>query len=156
LRFIGKEAYISDWFGEKLNERHVRQALGELLARYTVQPVFAMVACDDAGTSHLTSSRFAYTLFIEAPEIADDTLKCLGYELETALQDNYHYHYCRELGQLGSLRLFRIAGGAVAAYLAACQAHGQRTGDTKLVALHRLGGWAQVFQGQMVELGKKC
>lgn len=156
FRFIGKEAYISDWFGEKLNERHVRQALDELLARHAIQPVFAMVACDEAGVSPLTSGRFAYTLFIEAPEIADDTLKRLGYELETALQENYHYRYCRELGQLGPLRVFRIVGGAAAAYLAACQAHGQRAGDIKLVALHRLGGWAQVFQGQMVERETKC
>jgi hypothetical protein len=156
LRFVGKEAYISDWFGEKLNERHVRRALAEVLARHAVQPVFAMLACDDAGASPLTSSRFAYTLFIEAPEIADDTLKRLGCELETALQENYHYRYCRELGQLGSLRVFRIVGGAAADYLLACQAHGQRAGDIKLVALHRLGGWAQVFQGQTVELGTKC
>lgn len=156
FRFVGKEAYISDWFGEKLNERHVRQALAEVFARHAVQPVFAMLACDDAGPSSLTSSRFAYTLFIEAPEIADDILKGLGPELETALQENYHYRYCRELGQLGPLRVFRIVGGAAAAYLAACQAHGQRAGDIKLAALHRLGGWAQVFQGQMVEQGTKC
>ncbi len=151
FRFLGKEAHVSDWFGEKLNERHVRQALAEVLARHAVQPAFVMVACDDAGASLLTASRFAYTLFIEAPEIADDILKELGQELETALQENYHYRYCRELGQLGRLRVFRIGGGAAAAYLAACQAHGQRAGDIKLVALHRLGGWAQVFQGQMVE-----
>jgi hypothetical protein len=156
LRFVGKEAYISDWFGEKLNERHVRQALAEVFARHAVQPVFAMLACDDGGTSHLTSSRFAYTLFIEAPGIADDTLRRLGYELETALQENYHYLYCRQLGQLGPLRVFRIESRALAAYLSACQGHGQRAGDIKLVALHRLGGWTQVFQGQTVALGKKC
>ena len=30
LKFVGKESYISDWFGEKLNERHVRQTLDQV------------------------------------------------------------------------------------------------------------------------------
>jgi len=149
LCFAGKEASISDWFGEKLNERHVSQALAKLFAHYAIQPVFAMVAGDEGGT--LSSSGFAYTLFIEAPLAADEMLKRLGYDLETALQENYHYRYCRELGQLGPLQLFRIETGALAAYLSFCQSHGQRAGDIKPVALHRLSGWAQVFRGQRVE-----
>lgn len=153
LRFVGKEASISDWFGEKLNERHVRQALAELFARHAIQPVFAMVAGDEGEV--VNPGRFAYTLFIEAPGTGDETLTRLGHELETALQENYHYRYCRELGQLGPLQLFRIEAGALAAYLSFCQRHGQRSGDIKPVALHRLGGWAQVFQGQRVKLEEK-
>lgn len=156
LRFVGKEAYISDWFGEKLNERYVRQALAALFAQHAVQPVFAMLACDDAGAPHSISGRFAYTLFIEASDTTDNTLRQMGIELETALQENYHYRYCRELGQLGPLRVFRIESGALAAYLLACQAHGQRVGDIKPLALHRLGGWAQAFQGQMIKLETNC
>jgi hypothetical protein len=165
LRFVGKEAYVSDWFGEKLNERHVQRALAELLTRHAIQPAFAMVACDEqAGnpgathfqsSTHLSSS-FAYTLFIEAPAVTDDILRQVGCELETALQENYHYRYCRELGQLDALRVFRIDNDALATYLTVCQTHGQRAGDIKLVALHRLGGWSQVFQGQMVGLETKC
>lgn len=150
LRFAGKEVSISDWFGEKLNERHVSQALAELFARHAIQPVFAMVAGEDSGM--LNSSPFAYTLFIEAPMANDETLRRLGHELESALQENYHYRYCRELGQLGPLQLFRIEAEALAAYLSFCQSHGQRVGDIKPVALHRLGGWTQVFQGQRLEL----
>lgn len=156
LRFIGKEAYISDWFGEKLNERHVRQALDNLLTRHALQPAFAMVACDDLGTKHLKTGHYAYTLFIEVEAISADTLRQVGSELETALQENYHYHYCRQLGQLESLQVFRIDHGALAAYLSFCQAHGQRVGDIKPTALHRLGGWSQVFQGQFVTLGMNC
>jgi hypothetical protein len=187
LRFVGKEAYVSDWFGEKLNERHVGQVLAELFARYTIQPNFAMVACDEIGATHFQSldlaeptkwpvdddhreaqrgqakasygqdkytshpkSNPAYTLFIEAPAAADDTLRLLGDNLEAALQENYHYRYCRQLGQLGPLRVFRIDGNALATYLRACQAHGQRAGDIKPVALHRLGGWSQFFRGQTI------
>jgi hypothetical protein len=156
LRFAGKEAYVSDWFGEKLNERHVRQALAGLFARYTIQPVFAMLACDEPGTAHPTSAGFAYTLFIEAPAISDQTLSRLGSELEKALLENYHYRYCRELGQLDPLQVFRIDNGALAAYLSFCQAHGQRAGDIKPVALHRLGGWSQLFQGYLLEPEQNC
>jgi hypothetical protein len=163
LRFVGKEAYVSDWFGEKLNERHVRQALAELFSRHAIQPAFAMVACDEIGATHACRERSgriesaahlksnpAYTLFIEAPTAADDTLRLLGDNLEAALQENYHYRYCRQLGQLGPLRVFRIDGNALATYLMVCQAHGQRAGDIKPVALHRLGDWAQFFQGQTI------
>jgi hypothetical protein len=154
LRFLGKEAYLSDWFGEKLNERHVRQVLDELFTRYAIRPTFAMLACDaqpkDRGTTHLDSSHFAYTLYIEVEGVPEATLKQLGDELEAALQEAYHYRYCRDLGQLGALRVFRIDNGALEAYLSACQAHGQRAGDIKPVALHGRGGWSQVFQGRMV------
>ena len=95
-------------------------------------------------------------LFIEAPETSDQTLNLLGSELERTLQENYHYRYCRELGQLDPLRVFRIDEGALAAYLSFCQAHGQRAGDIKLVALHRLGGWSQVFRGYILEGGQNC
>ncbi len=154
LRFLGKEAYLSDWFGEKLNERHVRQALDELFTHYAIRPTFAMLACDEQPkgrrTTHLNSSHFAYTLYIEAEGVSEATLKQLGGELEATLQENYHYRYCRDLGQLDALCVFCIDNGALETYLSVCQAHGQRAGDIKPVALHRLGGWSQVFQGRIV------
>jgi hypothetical protein len=154
LRFLGKEAYLSDWFGEKLNERHVRQALDELFTRYAIHPSFAMLACDeqpkDKGASPPNSRHFAYTLYIEVEEVPQAILKQLGDELETALQENYHYRYCRDLRQLDPLRVFRIDKGALETYLSVCQSHGQRAGDIKPVALHRLEGWSQAFQGKIV------
>jgi hypothetical protein len=144
LRFVGKTAHVSDHFGEKLNERHVRQALDNLLNRYALHPTFAMLACE----TELKPP--AYVLFIEAQDVSNEFLQQLGVELETALQENFHYRYCRDLGQLGVLRVFRINGGAMAAYLTTCQAHGQRAGDIKPVALHRLGGWLEVFRGRMI------
>ncbi len=148
LRFVGKESYISDWFGEKLNERRVSESLDRICRRHAVQPVFAMVAYETATG--------AYTLFIEAAASADDTLRQVGQALELALQENYHYRYCRQLGQLGPLQLFHIASGGPAAYLSFCQAHGQRAGDIKPLALHRLSGWTEIFQGQTIEMGVNC
>ncbi len=144
LRFLGKEAHISDWFGEKLNELHVQQALATLLTRQAIQPTFAMVACDEAA------GHFAYTLFIEVNGVADEVLRRLGHELEGALQQNYHYRYCRHLGQLDPVRVFHIDGDALDVYLSVCQAFGQRAGDIKPVALHHRGGWLRSFQGRML------
>ena len=46
LRFVGREGHVSDWFGEKLHERHVRTALEGVLAAGALQPEFAMLACE--------------------------------------------------------------------------------------------------------------
>jgi hypothetical protein len=139
--FSGRDAHISDRFGEKLNERHVRQALDGVLTSLAVRPMFAMVACDEA------SNRHAYTLFIEAPGQPDDALSLLGDELEKALLENYHYGYCRDLSQLDAVRVFRVESGALEVYLSVCQAHGQRLGDIKPIALHRLGVGFEPFEG---------
>jgi hypothetical protein len=144
LRFLGKAAHLVDWFGEKLNERHVAQALATLLAQYTLRPAFTLLACETE------SQPPAYVLFIEATEAKDTALLTIGAALETALQDNFHYRYCRNLGQLGAVRVFRLERGAAESYLAHCQAHGQRAGDIKPVLLHARNGWARSFQGEFI------
>lgn len=144
LRFIGKAAHIADHFGEKLNALHVERALAAHLERLGLQPTFAMVACE-----HLPEGA-AYLLFIEQPEVADERLAPLGSALEAALCENFHYRYCRALGQLGPLRLFRVQGGQ-ASYLARCQALGQRAGDIKPLVLHQRDGWLAAFTGHWVE-----
>ena len=93
------------------------------------------------------AGRHAYTLFVEAHEQPDEILRRLGAELETALQENYHYRYCRELGQLDALRVVRIEGGGLETYLSVCQARGQRAGDIKPTALHHDQGWSSFFRG---------
>jgi hypothetical protein len=147
VRFAGKEALVSDWFGEKLNERHVAAALGATLARHDLSPALAMVACDDRERPP------AYALYIEAYDASNAVLLRVANDLEAALCQNYHYRYCRDLGQLGPLRAYRIEGGAQSAYLAACRAHGQRVGDVKPVALHPRGGWSRAFRGAYVAPG---
>lgn len=144
MRFVGKAANVSDWFGEKVHEQHVQPALDTLLDRYAVEPTFVMVACDEAAGPP------AYTLFIEVADQPDATLPEIGAELETVLRENYHYRYCRDLGQLDAVRVFRIDSDALETYLTVCQAHGQRAGDIKPVVLHRLGGWARHFRGRFL------
>ena len=103
-----------------------------------------MVACE------IDMTPASYILFIETPTTADEVLRQLGVELDTALQENFHYHYARDLGQLASLRVFRIDRGGLETYLATCQAHGQRIGDIKPVALHQRTGWLDAFQGKLI------
>lgn len=144
LRFVGKAAHISDRCGEKIHEVHVRQALDSLLQRYALDAAFAMVACEQYDR------HYAYTLFIEAPASPNAVLQALGHDLEILLQANYHYRYCRDLGQLQALRVFRITQDGQADYLAQCQRHGQRAGDIKPVALHQHPGWVQAFRGSLL------
>lgn len=125
LKFVGKENNVSDHFGEKVSEQQVRAALAGVSAR------FLMVACEGN----------AYTVYIESDNAAD-----VGQRLETALLANVHYRYCRELGQLEPVRLFRVARDGQSRYLAASYARGQRLGNVKPGLLQRAGGWQQVFQ----------
>lgn len=138
LRFQGKRNLVADWFGEKLNEQHVRAALDALFSRYAIDPSFAMLACNTSLHPP------AYMLYLEAV-ITPDIQPTLAQALEQQLEQNIHYRYCRSLGQLGPLRIFKIHSGAQNAYLAACQRHGQRSGDIKMLALHRRDGWETIF-----------
>ncbi|MBI5017964.1 MAG: GH3 auxin-responsive promoter family protein [Deltaproteobacteria bacterium] len=143
LRFLGKEDQVSDWFGEKLDEGHVREVLDAALARQGLGAAFALLACEPGG------SPAAYTLFLESPG-ADQSLLAVASDLEAALGANYHYRYCRALGQLGPVRVFRVAGGGAEACLRACADAGQRLGDVKPALLSRRGGWSSHFRGHFV------
>lgn len=142
IRFLGKEAHISDFFGEKVNEHHLQQVVTGLLSRLNLSPSFVMVACEAEDNRH------AYTLFIESHGESEERLRTLGRELEASLEENYQYRYCRDLGQLEPLRVFRIERGALETYFARCQRHGQRAGDVKPLLLQRCNGWASVFEGK--------
>jgi hypothetical protein len=133
LRFVGKESNVSDHFGEKLSELHVRAAL-------RAEARFALVAREGG----------AYTLFVETDR-DDDELLLAAERLEAALQDNVHYRYCRQLGQLGPLRVFRIAGRGAELYLEECRRRGQRLGEVKPGVLRADSGWSTVFGGRFVE-----
>jgi hypothetical protein len=132
LRFIGKEALVSDHFGEKLNERHVCAAVEAL----RLDATFAMVACQDN----------AYTLIVETVE-SDERLLMAAEQLDAALQENVHYRYCRQLGQLAPLRVFRVMQNAQAGYLNGCHRRRVQIGAAKPLLLQRGSGWVDDFKG---------
>jgi hypothetical protein len=144
IRFVGRLAYVSDWFGEKLNEAHVARIFGERFQSCRISPGFGMLACAPALPCP------AYVLYIDTTE-PDDILTHLASRIEADLRCSFQYNYARRLGQLAPLRVFR-AEGAADTYLSAAVRAGQRAGDIKPLALDRHNGWSQVFRGGFVSL----
>jgi hypothetical protein len=143
IRFLGKEELVSDRFGEKLDERHVSETLREGLARHASDARFAMLAFEEESRS--------YALFIEAEGVGETALVSLADRIEGKLRENHHYRYCRNLGQLRHLRVFRVGRGAAETYQAVCRLDGQRAGDIKPVALHAASDWSRRFEGRFVD-----
>ena len=143
VRFAGRHGHVSDWFGEKLNEVHVRGIFESVFSEFNIAPAFAMLACDNSGAVS------TYTLYLETSG-SDATLRKAADSMERRLQENFHYRYARQLGQLGSLRIF-LAQDAASAYLNSCFSPGQRIGDIKPPCLDRGDGWSGRFQGRFLE-----
>jgi GH3 auxin-responsive promoter len=140
IRFVGRRAYVSDWFGEKLNEAHVASVLRDALDSAGISASFAMLACDP------DLSPPAYVLYVETGA-SDESADRVGRLVESSLRHNFHYDYARLLGQLGPLRVFRAEQSA-ATYLDAGVRAGQRAGDVKPLALDRRDGWSRRFHGR--------
>jgi hypothetical protein len=140
VRFVGRQGYISDWLGEKLNEAHVSRLLQAAFSALEILPSFAMLACDTEPPAP------GYVLYIDSAE-RGNLLDCAAAKIETGLCDNFHYRYARELGQLAPLRVFRVHGAAEIYQTAGHQA-GQRVGGIKPLSLDRRNGWSRVFQGK--------
>jgi GH3 auxin-responsive promoter len=138
VEFIGKGDLVSDLCGEKLHEAHVRRILEELLGDFQLQPSFAMMAPEWGQPP-------AYVLFLEAPLSSSRILENLASRLEAQLLENYHYAYCRRLGQLGPARAVLARSRASELYLERCALLGQRRGSVKPTALHAKSGWSEWF-----------
>lgn len=133
IRFVGKADHISDWFGEKLEERFVARVLQDMFAKRALSPSFAMLAPDD-------TEGFRYILYLESEQFVEK----LNEDLDIALRANFHYDYCRKLGQLQTLEVIYVADGAQA-YLKACQRRGQKLGNIKPGVLQKTTGWRDLF-----------
>ena len=149
VRFVGKSDLIADASGEKLNEHHVRGVIQSATAAYASAPVFAMLAYE------MRSTGGGYVLFLEWPDASDEVLAAVAAAVERSLNDNYHYQYCRLLGQLEAVTAFRVRHDAPDVYLTACVAGGQRLGDIKPAALHPGRGWAARFDGYAIPANRR-
>lgn len=141
FRFLGKGDKVSDWFGEKLNEQFVSAILADLMREYKLTPNFAMLAPDDNG------NEFRYTLYLELPPFQRTRVihPEFSSRLDRKLRQNFHYDYCRKLGQLAAPGLFMIDQGATEAFLQAYENQGQRLGNIKPTSLQKTTGWDNVF-----------
>lgn len=158
LRFLGKEDAVTDLFGEKLNEFHVRRAVSAQLAARQIQTSFYLLAPeqDSDCSAH-------YTLFMqlraENVESHVERLLELARSLEENLQENFNYRYCRRLGQLSPLRVFLMTGGeaeAIELFVKTCGSLGQRLGNIKPAFLHPYLHWSKVFSGYYLESMTSC
>ncbi|MFY9825951.1 MAG: GH3 auxin-responsive promoter family protein, partial [Thermoanaerobaculia bacterium] len=142
LRFVGKTDQVSDWFGEKLNERFVAGVLRGLFERHRLEPSFALLAPERASGRSAGDLRYALYLEIglEAGHLADPA--ALTAELDRALSENFHYAYCRRLGQLAPPRIAPVVDGQER-YLRACQRQGQKMGNVKPSMLQKTTHWSE-------------
>ena len=91
---------------------------------------------------------YAYTLYVEAGDVEAGipaNAEALASTLDVLLRRNFHYDYCRRLGQLGPTRV-RWVRGAGATYLAVCQARGMKLGNIKPALLDRGTEWEAAFE----------
>ncbi len=151
IRFVGRQSKVVDICGEKLNEEYVYAIVTNILAKYTLNTTFWMMAPEWPD-----ENRPFYTLFIQfTPDTLsnEDQLHDVASEIDNAMQHSYHYEYSRRLGQLDHCRLFVIApdSDALQTYLTVCTDLGQRLGDIKSTVLHAYQGWSRYFMGKFVD-----
>ncbi len=146
LRFVGRIDRVSDRFGEKLHDDHVARAISQVVEPLQLGVRFAMVAPDERDGAT------AYTLYLESERPAP---AAVAEELHRALCDNPHYRYCWELGQLATVRLFRIDEDGHRVAVDRALERGARLGDVKPVALSSVDGWSDRFRGAYLRDAEK-
>ena len=144
LEFRGRGQFVSDLFGEKLDERFVQRILDEELSRLNICPDFTMIAPD----KNEDTQSVAYTLFLEvSSECCSKSFEILKSNLEQRLCDNFHYAYCRRLGQLSPFQIFLVNSFGNEAYMNGCVSLGQKLGNIKPQLLRKEFGWPSRFVG---------
>ena len=112
--FLGKSENVSDFFGEKLNEQHVKEVIA------------------GKGFRLLVPSDDRYILYTETDTDVGT--------IEQGLRENYHYDYCRNIGQLKEVKVVKIAD-AEKQYIENCLSCGIRLGDIKPQYLSSRKNW---------------
>lgn len=128
IKFKGKENKVSDMFGEKLSEEFIKQVTEEE-SKYAD---FLMLAPETDR----------YVLYIKSDALPID--------MDLKLRENFHYDYCRKLGQLKELKIFKLRGNPKEDYINGCVEKGQRMGDIKPTVLSLCSGWDRIFKGEYI------
>ena len=134
IEFLGKEAHISDYYGEKINEIHV----GELFKRLEVEGFAALAP--------FGINPMSYCVFMEnAP------LDLAGFKskVDTILRENFHYDYARILGQIGDVKVFIITEDPWEAYYSK-RSEKMKLGDIKFSPLYSEKGLEVAFKGHFI------
>ena len=138
IEFIGKVDSVTDFYGEKLNDRFVSSIIENLVTDLSGRVPFAMLAPDGADKPE------HYTLYMESDIPLDNSI---ADRLEEKLCANPHYAVCRRLGQLKKAKIFRVSHSANKQYLLSSAMDGGRLGDIKPVKLSSRQDWSGTFSG---------
>lgn len=146
LRFLGKSDCVSDLVGEKLAEPHVQTVLDRFFAKNGLSPTFAMLVPVVDGPPR-------YRLYLESNASDQNTspLKTLAADLDSGLDENPHYAYARQAGQLAPAEVAwldcqKVSGWDI--YERQCLARGMRAGNIKPMALDVWTGWPAAFEAR--------
>ena len=144
IRFIGKAESMSDLFGEKLSEGFVNGIVQGFLKVHHLDATFIMVAPEQ------DNGRYRYILFMDV--VPSDTYKKreLESELDRRLRCNYHYDYCRSLGQLNKAKIRLVPTDAAKRVLEKDCKSGMKLGDIKPAILRSTTGWADILNGKNI------
>ncbi len=125
LTFLGR-AGTTDMVGEKMTAPVMEHALSRVLLPETLTPV-CTVAMDDAGMGTP-----GYVLLLEGG--SDEDADTLAGQLDSCLQQHFHYQLARNLGQLAPLRCV-VHPAMRERYLHQCQQRGMIEGNIKIESL---------------------
>ncbi len=110
LKFLGKVAGVSDLFGEKLGEDHLRRIIASAFKIYVIdESAFYFIAAEER------EGGVGYTLFYSGD--LNGQAYQLAEHVEAELGSNFHYRHCRNLGQLLSFRVHQVSARAEDNYL---------------------------------------
>lgn len=126
IKFLGRKNNVCDLFGEKLNATFLKNTIDNL----HIDPEFYIFAPKHNG----------YVLYIKT----DNDIP----NIDRKLCDNFHYAYCRKLGQLRELKIFRLKGNPIQEYINFCTEKGQKIGDIKPPILSKFEDWDKIFKGE--------
>jgi hypothetical protein len=138
IRFVGKEANVVDFYGEKLNEVHVKKVLKEI---ESLSGFYFLAPCNALGG-------FRYCLFIEGSDHPEFNFTEVAKRLEAGLCNNYHYGYARKLKQLESACIYVMEKGSMDNYYQhISQIKKMKLGDIKYMVLNNISGFEEKIKG---------
>ncbi len=128
LRFVQKGRGVTNITGEKLYEHQMLEAVGEVLKKYAINPVFIMTLADEEESR--------YHVYVEPISDSARPDEKLSETIDSALcKINIEYNSKRSSERLAMLSFNWLSWGTSNAYRQHCVAKGQREGQFKPVSL---------------------
>lgn len=145
LEFLGRGHTTSDHYGEKLHQLHVAKVLREVLSDLEEGSYYSLL-CPDGDDCVV---RYALYLSTDRSVVSPEWVEAREQALEKKLRENFHFDYCRRIGQLGEtkIRLLNIGpDSASAKFIEEMSRRGLKEGDIKPRVLDSKPVWRQVFR----------